>query len=72
MIEAYKNDRPMREAYLRINGRIHAEIWETEEGYQVALCRADKIGGPESPEFNTIDQCRIWASEYCPGLKLKE
>lgn len=72
MIEAYKNDQPMREAYLRCNGMIHAEIWDIEEGYQVALCTADKIGFPESPEFDTADQCRAWASEYCPELKIKE
>ncbi len=72
MIEAYKTNRLMRETYLRINDIIYAEIWDTYEGYHVALCSADNIGFPESPELYTIGQCHKWVSEFCPELSIKE
>lgn len=71
MIEAYKSNRPLREAYLRMNGITHAEIWDTEEGYKVHLCSGDGIGFPESPEFYMIGQCNEWAAKYCPELEIK-
>ena len=71
MIEAYKTNRFMRAAFLRMNAIEHAEVWDTEEGYQVALCSAVGIGFPESPEFYTVGQCHKWLSEYCPELEMK-
>jgi hypothetical protein len=70
MIEAYKTNAPLRAAYLRMNGITHAEIWNTDEGYQVALCADEGKGWPESPDFATPGQCAKWAATYCPELRL--
>lgn len=70
MIESYKTNAPLREAYFRINGIKHAEIWDTDEGYQVALCMSDGCGLRESPEFHTLGQCIAWARKYCPELSI--
>ena len=71
MIESYKTNRTMQETYLRINGITHAEIWDTDNGYQVALCSGENIGFPESPEFYTIGQCHEWVNRYCSELEIK-
>lgn len=70
MIEAYKTNAPLRAAFIRMNGITHAEVWDTESGYQVALCAAEGMGWRESPEFGTPGQCAAWARQYCPELDL--
>lgn len=61
---------PLRSAYLRMNGITHAEIWETDEGYQLALCSAPGIGYRESPEFGTPGQCIAWLRDVCNCAEL--
>lgn len=70
MIEAYKTNSPLREAFLRMNHIRHAEIWDTENGYQVALCSDFGVGFRESPEFATMGQCAEWCKKYCPELEI--
>ncbi len=70
MIEAYKTNAPMREAFYKMNGIKHAEIWDTDGGYQVAFCESEGCGWEESPEFSTIGQCINWSKTYCPELPL--
>lgn len=70
MIEAYKTNRTMRETFYRMNGIKHAEVWDTDNGYQVALCGSEGCGWRESPEFHTIGQCAKWVKTYCPELEI--
>ena len=70
ILEAYKTNTAMRETYYRMNSIKHAEIWDTDDGYQVALCSSEGIGLNSSPEFYTIGQCAKWAKEFCPELSL--
>lgn len=71
MIEAYKTNPSLRNSYYRMNGIKHAEVWDTDEGYQVALCGSEGCGWRCSPEFYTVGQCAKWIKEYCPELSLK-
>ena len=61
----------MREAFYRMNGITHAEIWDSENGYQLAVCSGDGMGWPESPDFATPGQCIGWARTYVPELEIK-
>ncbi len=70
MIESYKTNAAMREAFYHMNGIKHAEIWNTDNGYQVVLCNSYGRGWSESPEFTTIGQCAEWVKTYCPELLL--
>lgn len=70
MIETYKTNATMRNTFYRINHITHAEAWDTEEGYQVALCSDDGVGFRESPEFFTVGQCAQWVKTYCPELRM--
>ena len=70
MIESYKTNAPMRETFYRMNGIKHIEIWDSENGYQAALCSDDGIGFRESPEFGTIGQCITWSRQFCPELNI--
>ena len=70
MIETLKTNASTRAAYLRMNGIKHAEVWDTDSGYQVALCTSEGFGWRESPEFATIGQCKAWAQSYIPELSL--
>ena len=70
MLEYYKTNAPLREAFYRMNGIKHAEIWDCDDGYQIALCTSESVGFRESPEFSTPGQCITWARNYCPELDI--
>lgn len=70
MIEQWETHSPMRQSFYRMNGITHAEIWDTENGYVVALCSAPNVGFPESRECGTPGACIQWARKYCPELDL--
>ena len=70
VLQFYATNKPMRSAFLRMNGITHAEVWDTEEGYQIALCSADGIGFPEGPEFGTPGQCVAWLRNTCQCREL--
>jgi len=72
MIEAYRSNAPLRQAFYRMNGIKHAEVWDSEDdtGYQVALCGSEGCGWRESPVFATPGQCAAWVRTYAPEMPL--
>ncbi len=72
-VETYKTNRPMREAFFRMNGYTHVEAFETEEdGEDVIypmLTHGDGIGSVErdSPCY-TLGQLAAWARRFAPEL----
>ena len=70
IFESYKTNGTMRDRFYRMNGIKHAEVWDTDDGYTVALCTARGVGWIESGEKQSIRQCMAWARVHCPELSL--
>lgn len=71
MLEAYQTNAAMRATYYRMNKITHAEVWDTDNGYKVALCSDEGVGFPEQHELATVGQCYAWCRRYCPELAVK-
>lgn len=65
MLQHYANNPAMRLQYLAINGINHAEVWEEEGGYTLALCTRPGAGFVESPAFQTPEECINWLRVTC-------
>jgi hypothetical protein len=70
IVESYKTNRPMREAYFRMNGYTHAEIDDSRDGdgYEIMLTHGNGIGCYEPRQFDSIGAARKWCKEYAPEL----
>jgi len=65
MLNAYKNNPALQSEYLKLNKITHAEIWEEESGFILAICTGPGVGFPESPSFEDPSQCEQWLREHC-------
>lgn len=65
MLNAYRNNPYLQQHYLKINKITHAEIWEQEGGFVLAICTQPGVGFPESPLMDHPDQCKQWLDQAC-------